>query len=360
MKNGWVLILAAGVLPLSPGCQCVRAPDVTYPCGTSADCLTSEQCVAGLCTTDKADAGDAGGLDAGSDAGAPDAGGDAGTSDAGSDAGALDAGSDGGALDAGGDAGALDAGSDAGALDGGLDGGLTDGGQPKENCANQMDDDGDGDVDCGDRDCMQQPCRLRAHACDAEEVCLGVVCPPDGLEASGTRCDDGNRCTASDQCVADGGCEGVRGIPLYRCTQPTIEILSRGSCPVGLDFCGPMNPLQTLIAREVPDAGAVRLQVSSPGAMDGGCLEVLPDGGVALTAAVCADWVLGAGVRAGMCGTNTIELEVSPVFFPGSLPLHQFRLPDAGGPLHLFSTSPVGPPLSQPDPQDPLFFVCPP
>lgn len=332
VMNRWLLALATSV-PLVVGCQCVRVPDVTYPCLTPADCLASERCVAGFCATEQGDGGDAGGT---------------------ADAGAADAGSDAGALDAGTDAGAPDAGSDAG----------VDGGSKREDCTNQVDDDLDGDADCADTDCRQEICRPRVHPCDAVERCTGNACPPDVLEVSGTDCDDGTACTAGDQCQADGGCDGVRGLPVYRCTQPMeIEILGRGSCPASADLCEPVGGstvVQTLIAREIPDAGALQLVISSPPAADGGCSESLADGGIVITASICGDWVAGLQPRVGMCATNALPFHVSPVRFPQAVPVHQFRMPAGVRPAHQFSTDPQGPPLSQPDPPAPLFYACPP
>jgi hypothetical protein len=118
---------------------------------------------------------DAGPMDAGPiDAGTIDAGDlDAGPPDAGvADGGDLDAGAaDAGTVDAGAtDAGAVDAGAiDAGAIDAGpVDAGTIDAGPPidagtycavrETNCANGVDDDGDGLIDCADPDCLGAVC----------------------------------------------------------------------------------------------------------------------------------------------------------------------------------------------------------
>ncbi|MFO0599503.1 MAG: hypothetical protein U0228_29630 [Myxococcaceae bacterium] len=88
-----------------------------------------------------------------------------------------DGGTDGGA-DAGLDAG-TDAGTDGGA-DGGVDGGADGGGSvtfgcfpPESDCANGLDDDGDGMADCLDLDCDQLTCASGTR-------CTNLVCPGPG------------------------------------------------------------------------------------------------------------------------------------------------------------------------------------
>lgn len=310
------------ILALS-GCQCVRAPDVTYSCVRDSDCLSGERCVGERCLTDADDAGS----DAGLDAGATDAGEDAGT----------------------------DAGQDAGATDGGPDGGGF-----EKDCENGMDDDDDGDTDCEDLDCAGRVCRGKAHACDVEEICTANACPVDAYENPGTMCDDGTPCTAGDQCRMDGGCDGTRGAPIYRCTQPgIIEILAVGSCPPSGGLCGAGAPVEVLLARELPDAGALPFTVSSPPAFDGGCVEVLSDGGTVFTAEICLDWILDTQVRPNMCSTNTLALQVSASTIEGGVGVYQHRLSN-GPPGHLYSLSRNGPTFSMPDPMDPVFYACPP
>lgn len=320
--------LVISILALSSGCQCVRAPDVTYFCAGDQDCLSGERCVGERCVADAGDAGEDGGTDAGEDAGT-DAGVDAGT----------------------------DAGVDAGATDGGPDGGGF-----EKDCANGMDDDSDGKTDCADDDCTGRVCRGKAHACDAEELCVATTlpCPDDAYETPGTTCDDGTPCTAGDQCQMDGGCDGTRGAPIFRCTQPgIIEILAVGSCPPAGVLCAGSAPDEVLLARELPDAGTLTFAVSSPPAADGGCVESQPDGGVVFIADICGDWVLDAQPRANMCGTNTTSLGVAASSITGGVGVYQHRF-NSGSPRHQFSLSRNGPAFSQPDPSDPIFYACPP
>ncbi|MEW6433165.1 MAG: hypothetical protein AB1730_16800 [Myxococcota bacterium] len=305
--------LVISILALS-GCQCVRAPDVTYSCAGDQDCLAGERCVGARCVTDTSDAGGGSGSDAGGDAGA----------------------------------------TDGGATDGGADAGF------EKNCANGMDDDSDGETDCADSDCAGRVCREKAHACDAEESCAANACPADVYETPGTACDDGTPCTAGDQCLMDGGCEGTRGAPIFRCTKPgIIEILSVGSCPMAGELCGEPAPDAGLLARELPDAGEENLLVHSPSAPDGGCIETLPDGGVAIVADVCVDWLLDSAQRPGMCVTNLFRSRVSSSPFTGSVAVYQYRF-NSGSPQHFFSLNRYGPMFSQPDPSDPIFYACPP
>ncbi len=129
-----------------------------------------------------ADTGIDGGGDVGIDGGDPDGGTpDGGTPDGGDrDGGDPDGGTDGGDPD-GGDGGDPDGGTDGGTDGGDPDGG-TDGGDPDsgaEICDDEIDNDGDGDVDCDDADC------------DGDDACpAGPVCG-DGTIDTGEACDDG-------------------------------------------------------------------------------------------------------------------------------------------------------------------------
>ncbi len=110
-------------------------------------------------------------------------------------------------------------------------------GTEKGHCANGVDDDEDGLIDCADPDCEQEAC-TSGNVCITAETCRFGVCmnghavtcatPPDRChEAAGTcrqegdagcvyaakppqaPCDDGNACTVGDACQGDGHCEGA-------------------------------------------------------------------------------------------------------------------------------------------------------
>lgn len=143
-----------------------------------------------------------GGVDAGSDAGL----------DAGLDAG-VDAGVDGGE-DAGVDAGD-DAGVDAG-FDAGVDAGF-------EDCANGVDDDVDGLIDCADSNCPTSATCNDGNACTNNDVCAAGVCVGQLETCMGpvpvcqtlTGCDAGACVTAP--AMARTSCDGGRCDGAGRC-----------------------------------------------------------------------------------------------------------------------------------------------
>lgn len=302
--------LGLGCTLVLTACQCVQPPAVTYACVSDLDCTAEERCVERLCLS----RGDGGQEDGGQE--------------------------------------------DGGRVDGGqVDGGQEDGGVEGD-CGDGVDDDGDGRSDCSDEDCAGRPCRAKASACDAVEVCMAGVCPGDENEPAGSVCDDGTACTREDRCQEDGGCEGVKGPQLFRCTQPgVVEILSTSCPPAGL-LCGPGAPEQEVLARELPNTAQQILVVNSP-MTDGGCQQALPDGGSVSIADTCGDWVLDSAPRAGMCVTNQVQLAVDSAPFPGSVAVYQ-HLFVSKTPRHLFSLNRMGPPFSQLDPGTPLFYACPP
>jgi hypothetical protein len=151
---------AGGADCLDPACFqgfCFGAPDASYSCGRLP-----------VPDAGPADAG----ADGGTDGGVPDAG----ELDAGElDAGDFDAGFDAGELDAG----EPDAGLDAGPPDAGpVDAGPVDAGPslfcfPPEDCADGLDNDMDGLVDCADPQC-------NGRTCFSGTACSNGVCPGPG------------------------------------------------------------------------------------------------------------------------------------------------------------------------------------
>lgn len=79
-------------------------------------------------------------------------------------------------------------------------------------CADQVDNDGDGLVDCADPECLGRVCRGAVGECDVAELCAGAAeCPPDSVaspqqecRAAAAGCDAPERCDgASKRCPAD-------------------------------------------------------------------------------------------------------------------------------------------------------------
>lgn len=93
----------------------------------------------------------------------------------------------------------------------GIGGPISGGNESPADCANGLDDDGDGLVDCADPDCDQAVCRGRLGECDAVERCALGICPADELLPSLTPCrrsrggcDQSEACTGTDpRCPAD-------------------------------------------------------------------------------------------------------------------------------------------------------------
>jgi len=115
------------------------------------------------------------------------------------------------------------------------DGGATDGVvvEGELNCSDGIDNDGDGDADCEDNDCVGETCRSwcsdtafwHAYRCESkqcaeidvgyqcsdDDVCTDHSCSDDGpceLSYNTAYCDDDSSCTWSDAC-SEGSCEGV-------------------------------------------------------------------------------------------------------------------------------------------------------
>lgn len=123
-------------------------------------------------------------------------------------------------------------------------------------CDDGLDEDLDGQIDCADADCNDQPCTSTA-ACIVGTRCTNGTCgggqmrqcltPPttcfaptgvcsvaDGgclySVAMAAQCDDADRCTTQDRCELDGGC---RGVPVA-CQQSANTCLdAMGSCTDG-------------------------------------------------------------------------------------------------------------------------------
>jgi hypothetical protein len=123
------------------------------------------------------------------------------------------------------------------------------------NCADGIDNDGDGLIDCADPDCAGQVCN-DGNVCTDNDTCAGTTCagtpkacttPPTGPcygtgscqvgtgacvypIATGQACDDSNPCTTGDQCAADAGCAGT---PKACNTPPSACYVQQGSCSAG-------------------------------------------------------------------------------------------------------------------------------
>lgn len=129
----------------------------------------------------------------------------------------------------------------------------------EELCADGLDDDRDGQIDCADSDCNAKPC-TSSMLCFAGTTCSGGTCgggavrtcnapptscfqstgscePSDGgcvytLNAAAA-CNDNNSCTQQDRCETDGSC---RGMPIA-CSQSTNVCLeTMGTCDGGCAF----------------------------------------------------------------------------------------------------------------------------
>ncbi len=137
-----------------------------------------------------------------------------------------------------------------------------------QDCANGLDDDCDGKVDCADTGCL------------------------------GTTCNDNSRCTTTDRCVADGGC---RGTPVV-CADAGVAGACQGN------FC---DPATGQCAHRVLANGQGCGTTGSMRCCDGGCVDTGTDrancGGCGIacgladcvsTTAVCG---LGAAQPSGRC-----------------------------------------------------------
>jgi hypothetical protein len=267
----------------------------------------------------------------------PDAGADAGLDAGTRDAGQLDGGDvDGGEVDGGVDAGE----GDAGALDAGADGGSA-----REDCTNGVDDDGDDEIDCVDRDCRMRVCRPAAGPCDVEERCSPTdQCPIDQQAAVDTACDDGDPCTADTRCQSDAGCSaGKSGELIGQCEVPGgIHNMVRGTTCFVCAFT-----MWSPLFREVPDAGPLSVVIYSQPVMDGGS-----------ACDVCADWHIAASATGAECSSNTVTFAVSGTPRPGLVPVFQFRSTSGPG-VSAFGLDAGAPPAGF-GAGAPVFWACPP
>lgn len=120
-------------------------------------------------------------------------------------------------------------------------------------CANGLDDDGDGQIDCADVDCTDRSCTT-GNACVTGQTCSNGGCqggrqvrcdtPPSScfmagglcvvdagcryLATPGTTCEDGSDCTTMDRCDNGGVCVGQ----IRQCTQPPA-----GQCWAAAGVC---------------------------------------------------------------------------------------------------------------------------
>jgi hypothetical protein len=121
------------------------------------------------------------------------------------------------------------------------------------NCANGLDDDADGELDCADLDCTDRACST-GNACVAGQTCANGACqggqqvtcttPPSScfvagglcvvdagcryLAMPGNSCDDNSDCTTMDRCDNTGTCVGQ----IRQCMQPPA-----GQCWAAVGVC---------------------------------------------------------------------------------------------------------------------------
>lgn len=197
-----------------------------------------------------------------------------------------------------------------------------------EDCANGVDDDGDGLADCADEVCDAKPCST-GDACLVEQLCTNGLCsggsmkqctsPPTACFASSgscaspggdcvyapradAGCDDINPCTTDDRCDPSGQCQGVTKVcnaPPTQCFASTGTCAPDGACTYTLTEGAVCNDGQacTIADRCAADGGCAGIQVLCPQkeclalsgscADDGGCQYVPLDAGVSCTGGLC-------------------------------------------------------------------------
>lgn len=244
------------------------------------------------------------------------------------------------------------------------------------NCANGLDDDADGALDCADLDCTDRACTT-GNACVTGQTCsnggcqggLQVMCntPPSScfmsgglcvvdagcryLPMSGGSCNDNSDCTTMDRCDNAGACVGQ----IRRCTQPPA-----GQCWAAVGMCvadagctyqpavgSTCNDQQncTMNDRCDADAGCTGTRVtcapkecavpSGTCTTDGGCLYSALDAGLA-----CGD--------GGACNVQGACLPPFP-FVPSNVAINDIPAPSGGkvtfgcGPT-IIDTGPSGAP----------------
>ncbi|MBE2251830.1 MAG: hypothetical protein IAE78_20005, partial [Myxococcus sp.] len=196
------------------------------------------------------------------------------------------------------------------------------------NCEDGVDDDLDGQLDCGDSDCDDKPCTslaacLVATRCTngscglgAMRTCLsppntcfrpmGACSPADGgceySVAMNAQCDDLDVCTTQDACEADGGCSGVP----VSCTQSSNACLEpTGGCTDGgctfaprvdagcddLDACTVSDRCSgqgACVGSRVTCEPTLCRAFTNQCTADGGCVFAMVDAGTSCDGGVCS------------------------------------------------------------------------
>lgn len=209
-----------------------------------------------------------------------------------------------------------------------------DGATVETDCADDVDDDGDGLKDCLDPDCDGQTCQS-TNLCITGAVCVERACqggtqvtcdsPPSCFQGAGLcvaevgcrylpdigqLCDDEDPCTPVSQCTNTGACTGPRRVcdtppPGAECLEPIGACVSDGGCEYepaidagcsDRDNCtieDHCDDTATCIGRRV-ECPPRECGTSSECTADGGCIyeafapgSACSDGGVCNTGATC-------------------------------------------------------------------------
>lgn len=225
------------------------------------------------------------------------------------------------------------------------------------NCANGLDDDADGQLDCLDVDCTDRSCST-GNACVTGQTCSNGGCqggqqvacttPPSGcfmagglcvvdagcryLAMPGNACDDGSDCTSTDRCDNVGACVGqVRQCtmpPPGECWAAAGVCVADAGCTYQPDVGATCDDQQNCTINDqcTGDAGCAGTQVtcaarecsvpSGSCTADGGCLYAALDAGLA-----CGD--------GGACNVQGACLPPFP-FVPSNVAINDIPAPTAG------------------------------
>ena len=224
-------------------------------------------------------------------------------------------------------------------------------------CANGLDDDLDGQLDCADIDCTDRNCTT-GNACVAGQTCSNGNCqggqqvtctaPPSScfvtgglcvvdagcryLAMPGNTCDDRSDCTTMDRCDGSGSCVGVSRActqpPAGQCWAPAGVCVADAGCTYQPAVGTRCNDQQncTIDDRCDADAGCTGTRISCAprecsvplGACttDGGCLYAALDAGLS-----CGD--------GGACNVQGACLPAFP-FVPSNVAINDIPVPSSG------------------------------